>query len=64
MPELHWLEGSEAKRAVRRVPYRLLDPVETLGAGSAGNMNAFTESVSLRLRRSRIHRSTSSPTAP
>ena len=37
MPELHWLEDQDAKRAARRVPYRLLNPVETVGDPNAGN---------------------------
>lgn len=37
MPELHWLGDQDAKRAVRRVPYRLLEPVETVGDPGAGN---------------------------
>ncbi|HVC12848.1 MAG TPA: DNA methyltransferase [Burkholderiales bacterium] len=37
MPELHWLGDQDAKRAARRVPYRLLEPVETVGDPGAGN---------------------------
>lgn len=37
MPELHWLGDDDAKRAARRVPYRLLEPVETVGDPAAGN---------------------------
>jgi adenine-specific DNA-methyltransferase len=37
MPELHWLGDQDAKRAARRVPYRLLNPVENVGDPSAGN---------------------------
>ena len=37
MPELHWLGDQDAKRAARRVPYRLLNPVETVGDPAAGN---------------------------
>lgn len=37
MPELHWLGDQDAKRAARRVPYRLLEPVETVGDPQAGN---------------------------
>lgn len=37
MPELHWLGDQDAKRAARRVPYRLLNPVETVGDPTAGN---------------------------
>ncbi len=37
MPQLTWLGDAEAKRASRRVPYRLLDPVESIGDASAGN---------------------------
>lgn len=36
MPELHWLGDDEAKRAARRVPYRLLEPVETVGDPQSG----------------------------
>ena len=38
MPELHWLGDSDAKRAVRRVPYRLLEPIETVGDATSGNL--------------------------
>ncbi len=31
MPQLTWLGDYEAKRAARKVPYRLLDPVEQVG---------------------------------
>ena len=37
MPQLHWLGDQDAKRAARRVPYRLLNPVETVGDPNAGN---------------------------
>lgn len=37
MPELHWLGDQDAKRVARRVPYRLLEPVETVGDPQAGN---------------------------
>lgn len=37
MPELHWLGDEDAKRAARRVPYRLLEPVETVGDPASGN---------------------------
>lgn len=37
MSELHWLGDQDAKRAARRVPYRLLNPVETVGDPNAGN---------------------------
>ena len=37
MPELHWLGDQDAKRAARRVPYRLLEQVETVGDPQAGN---------------------------
>ena len=38
MPELHWLGDDNAKREARRVPYRLLEPVETVGDASTGNL--------------------------
>ena len=38
MPQLTWLGDAEAKRAARRVPYRLLDPVEQVGDPAAQNM--------------------------
>ena len=34
MPQLTWLGDQEAKRAARKVPYRLLDPVEQVGDAS------------------------------
>lgn len=37
MPELHWLGDQDAKRAARRIPYRLLEPIETVGDPQAGN---------------------------
>lgn len=37
MPELHWLGDHDSKRAARRVPYRLLEPVETVGEREATN---------------------------
>jgi len=37
MPELHWLGDEEAKRVARRVPYRLLEPVEAVDNFSAHN---------------------------
>ena len=38
MPELHWLGDSDAKHEARRVPYRLLTPVEQVGDASAQNL--------------------------
>jgi len=38
MPELHWLGDGEAKREARRVPYRLLTPVEQVGDPAAQNL--------------------------
>ena len=38
MPQLTWLGDHEAKRAARKVPYRLLDPVEQVGDPAAGNL--------------------------
>jgi adenine-specific DNA-methyltransferase len=38
VPELHWLGDENAKREARRVPYRLLEPVETVGDASTGNL--------------------------
>ena len=38
MPELHWLGDENAKREARRVPYRMLESVETVGDASTGNM--------------------------
>jgi adenine-specific DNA-methyltransferase len=38
VPELHWLGDTDAKRTARRVPYRLLEPVEQVGDASAQNL--------------------------
>jgi adenine-specific DNA-methyltransferase len=38
MPQLTWLGDAGAKRAARRVPYRLLDPVEQVGDPAVQNM--------------------------
>jgi adenine-specific DNA-methyltransferase len=38
VPELHWLGDTDAKREARRVPYRLLEPVEQVGDTSAQNL--------------------------
>ena len=38
MPELHWLGDAEAKRESRRVPYRLLEPIEQVGDPAAQNL--------------------------
>ena len=38
MPQLTWLGDQEAKRAARKVPYRLLDPVEQVGDPASGNL--------------------------
>jgi adenine-specific DNA-methyltransferase len=38
MPQLTWLGDSDARRASRRVPYRILEPVETVGDPKAGNL--------------------------
>jgi adenine-specific DNA-methyltransferase len=38
MPQLTWLGDTEAKRAARRVPYRLLEPVETVGDPTSENL--------------------------
>ena len=38
MPQLTWLGDHEAKRTARKVPYRLLDPVEQVGDPSAANL--------------------------
>ncbi len=38
MPELHWLGDTDAKRAARRVPYRMLESVEQVGDASAQNL--------------------------
>ena len=38
MPELHWLGDNDAKRAARRVPYRLLEPVLQVGNANAQNL--------------------------
>ena len=37
MPQLNWLGDAEAKRAARRVPYRVLEPVESVGDPASGN---------------------------
>ncbi|MBI3527448.1 MAG: site-specific DNA-methyltransferase [Betaproteobacteria bacterium] len=38
MPQLTWLGDHEAKRTARKVPYRLLDPVEQVGDPSSSNL--------------------------
>lgn len=38
MPQLTWLGDHEAKRTARKVPYRLLEPVEQVGDPAAGNL--------------------------
>ena len=38
MPQLTWLGDHEAKRTARRVPYRLLDPVEQVGDPASANL--------------------------
>jgi adenine-specific DNA-methyltransferase len=38
MPQLTWLGDTEARRASRRVPYRILEPVETVGDPKADNL--------------------------
>src|SRR5437667_7017868 len=38
MPQLTWLGDADARRAARRVPYRILDPVETVGDPQAENL--------------------------
>ena len=38
MPELKWLGDVDAKRSARRVPYRLLETVETVGDIASGNL--------------------------
>ena len=38
MPQLTWLGDTDARRASRRVPYRILEPVETVGDPKADNL--------------------------
>src|ERR1700688_1130933 len=38
MPQLTWLGDADARRAARLVPYRILDPVETVGDPQAENL--------------------------
>ena len=38
MPQLTWLGDDTAKRATRRVPYRMLEPVEQVGDPAADNL--------------------------
>lgn len=38
MPQLTWLGDSNARRAARRVPYRILNPAETVGDPTAENL--------------------------
>jgi adenine-specific DNA-methyltransferase len=38
MPQLTWLGDTDARRASRRVPYRILEPVETVGDPKAENL--------------------------
>ena len=49
MPELHWLGDGEAKREARRVPYRLLTPVEQVGDPTARNFLIQGDNVWARL---------------
>ena len=38
MPQLTWLGDTDARRASRRVPYRILEPVETVGDPKSENL--------------------------
>jgi adenine-specific DNA-methyltransferase len=38
VPELHWLGDTDAKRATKRVPYRMLEPIEQVGDAKAQNL--------------------------
>ena len=38
MPQLTWLGDADARRASRRVPYRILEPVEAVGDPSSDNL--------------------------
>jgi adenine-specific DNA-methyltransferase len=38
VPELHWLGDNDAKRTARRVPYRLLEPIEQVGDPASQNL--------------------------
>ena len=38
MPQLTWLGDTDSRRASRRVPYRILDPIETIGDPKADNL--------------------------
>jgi adenine-specific DNA-methyltransferase len=38
VPELHWLGDNDAKRAARRVPYRLLESIEQVGDLASQNL--------------------------
>ena len=38
MPQLTWLGDTDARRASRRVAYRILEPVETVGDPKAENL--------------------------
>ena len=38
MPQLTWLGDADARRASRRIPYRILDPIEIVGDSKADNL--------------------------
>jgi adenine-specific DNA-methyltransferase len=38
MPQLTWLGDTDARRASRRVPYRILQPIQTVGDPTADNL--------------------------
>ncbi|WP_370304939.1 site-specific DNA-methyltransferase [Sinimarinibacterium flocculans] len=38
MPELNWMGDAAARRAARKVAYRLIEPVETVGEASSENL--------------------------
>ena len=38
MPYLTWLGDDEARQAARRIPYRILQPIETIGDAAAENL--------------------------
>jgi len=45
MPQLTWLGDTDARRAARRVPYRILEPIETAGDPTADNLLVHGDNV-------------------
>lgn len=47
MPTLHWLNDEEARRATRRVPYRLLEEDPTFSYGDPHTQNMLIQGDNL-----------------